>query len=44
MAMPADVRLKYIGPTRRLKNGGHVSSTDWTNHGEFEFIAEDRSE
>jgi hypothetical protein len=37
-AMPADVKLKYRTNTKTEgKNGGHVSSTDWTNKGEFEF-------
>jgi len=37
-AMPADVKLKYRTNTRTEgKNGGHVSSTDWSNKGEFEF-------
>jgi hypothetical protein len=37
-AMPADVKLKYRTNTKTEgKNGGHVSSTVWTNLGEFEF-------
>ena len=38
MAMPADVKLKYRTNTKAEgKNGGHDSSTDWANQGEFEF-------
>ena len=33
-AMPADLKLKYRTNTKTEgKNGGHVSSTDWTNQG-----------
>ena len=36
--MPADVKLKYRTNTKTEgRNGGHVSGTDWTNKGEFEF-------
>ena len=37
-AMPDDVKLKFRTNTRMDgRNGGHVSGTDWTNKGEFEF-------
>ena len=37
-AMSDDVKLKFRTNTRMDgRNGGHVSGTDWTNKGEFEF-------
>jgi len=37
-AVPDDVKLKFRTNTRMDgRNGGHVSGTDWTNKGEFEF-------
>ena len=36
--MPAEAKLQYRTNTRTTgANGGHVSGTDWTNKGEFEF-------
>jgi hypothetical protein len=37
-AMPADAKLQFQTNTRTEgKNGGHVSGTDWSNKGEFQF-------